>query len=285
MKKRHIKDPIVEDFCDPAMLVNQSIRIRHCSTCALPVHQNGVQITRVADGWTWWCYRCEHGGKIYDIGCGPADTLARLKHMRELVDTRYQRECKLPDDVSSIIPDDFRNWIYSYELDDFTMTEYGMVYSDEWQRLIIPVYISGIYGKVEAVGKMIAWTGRSRKSLTEDDKKKWHLVREYGIKYVYGALLQPDTKILVLVEDMISAIKLHTAGYNVVCLLTTYVPNELYLGLKGYDVRIWLDPDAVGKSLKEVSKFSAVGIRTRHLAYHRDPKDCPFDDIPGIIEV
>jgi hypothetical protein len=238
----------------------------------------------VADGWTWWCYRCEIGGKVYDIGQGPADALKRLQHMRELTAKRYQKVCSLPEDVTSKIPDDFRQWLHSYELDDLNITEYQMCYSDEWQRLIIPVTISGIYGPTEAVGRMIAWVGRSRESLSKDDPKKWHLVKEYGIKYIYSAMLHADTKILVLVEDMISAIKLHLAGYNVVCLLTTYVPNELYLGLKGYDVRIWLDPDAVGKSLKEVAKFSGVGITAKHLAYHRDPKDCPFDTIPNIIE-
>lgn len=281
MKRKSIRDPLIQDFCDPAMDVGASIRIPECSNCQGQGHQNGVQITRIADGWTWWCYRCDHGGQVWAVGCSPADSLARLKHIRTMLDKKYQRECRLPDDVESDIPDYFLQWLWSYELDGNDVIDYNMVYSAMWDRLIIPVYISGIYGKSKATGRMIAWVGRTLKESKENPK--WHLVREYGIKYVYYSLAEPESDVLVLVEDCISAIKLHRAGFNSVALLTTYVPTELYYGLSPYTVKVWLDPDALGKSLDTVRRFNSVGIRARHVGYHADPKDCPYDEIHRVM--
>lgn len=284
VKNRRVRDDqLVFDFCDPALDIGQSIRIPECTNCQGQGHQNGVQITRVEDGWTWWCYRCSHGGKFFDIGMSPADTLNRIRHMRTLLAKKYQRNVKLPDDFTTDVPELALTWLWGYEVDGQDVIDHDMGWSERYERLIIPVYISGLYGDVSAKGKMIAWDGRYfGKDKTQG---KWHLVREFGIKYVYYSLVHPNTKILILVEDIISAIKMFKAGYSAVALLTTYVPNELYLGLKPYDLKVWLDPDAVGKSLKIVQKFNSVGVKARHIAYPEgDPKDCPLVDIPGLIE-
>ena len=126
------------------MAINESIRIPECSNCEGEGHQNGVQITRVEDGWTWWCYRCRLKGKFFDIGGSPADTLARLKTIRKMIDKKYQKVCKLPDDFVTDIPDKFLQWLWSYELDGNDVIDCNMGYSEMWDRLIIPVYISGI---------------------------------------------------------------------------------------------------------------------------------------------
>jgi len=281
-KNSNVKDQLVEDSCDPQMMTGQSIRISECSGCVGEGHQNGVQITRVSDGWTWWCYRCSHGGKLWDIGMAPADSLKRLNHMRRMLDKKYSRKVELPEDFTTEIPSEFLQWLYSYELDHRDVIDYGMGYSPDHHRLIIPVYITGLYRNKLALGKMIAWMGRS---LTDTKTNpKWHMVREFGIKYVYYALCDPFSKTVVVVEDVVSAIKIHRAGYNAVALLTTYVPNELYVGLKGYNVKVWLDPDAQIKSIKAVQKFVAFGIPAQHLKYHMDPKDCPYDKIPSIVD-
>lgn len=276
-------DPLVRDFCDPAMDINTSIRIPECSNCEGEGNQNGVQISRVSDGWTWWCYRCQLKGKFFDIGGSPSDTLARLKRVRKMISKKYQKSVQLPDDFVKEVPDKFLQWLWGYELDGNDVIDNNMGFSEMWNRLIIPVYISGIYGNTPDDGRMVAWTGRTLAKVTPENPK-WHTVREYGVKYIYFSLLRPDTDIIVLVEDVISAIKIWKAGYNAIALLTTYVPNELYLGLKKYNIKVWLDPDAVGKSMGFVSKFSAMGHTAKHLAYFKDPKDCPIKEIPGIVE-
>jgi len=283
-KRTREKDTLVADFCDPALDTGQSIRIPECSECEGEGNQNGVQITRVADGFTWWCYRCTRGGKVYDIGMSPEDTLKRLRHMRNLVAKKYSKTLELPEDFTTEIPQDFVTWLSGYELEPKDWEYHEMGYSPSYDRLIIPVYISGLYGDSTATGKMIAWTGRSTESLFKPTKDKWYLLRQWGIKYVYHALLQHRTDILILVEDMISCIKLWTAGYNAVALLTTYVPNELLLGLRNYDVRLWLDPDAVGKSMNFTSRFQSYGVPASWLHYHKDPKDCPYKEIPNVVE-
>jgi hypothetical protein len=213
----------------------------------------------------------------------PADTLARIKRMRKMVDKKYQKEVKLPNDFVTDIPEFVLAWLWGYEIDPNDIIDHGMGYSERYDRLIIPVYHTGLYGNVPAKFHMIAWSGR----YFGKDKTlgKWHTVREYGRKYIYFSLAVPNQPILVVVEDIISAIKMFNAGYNAVAVMTTYVPNELYLGLKPYDVKVWLDPDALVKSLKVTQRFNAVGVKARHIAYpDGDPKDCPLADVQGLIE-
>lgn len=280
VKRKHTRerDALVKEFCDPQMMVNQSIRIAECTECQGQGNQNGVQITRVADGWTWWCYRCERGGKVWDIGMSPVDSLKRLEYMRQQMHKKSQKNVSLPDDFTTDIPSAFLHWLWGYELDGDDVIEHNLGYSPSFHRLIVPVYISGIYGDKAAKGRMWGWTGRNIGKETKTNPK-WHTVKEFGTKYIYFAVADPSTKVLVLVEDVISAMKIVKMGLNAVAVLTTWVPNELYIGLRPYDIRVWLDPDAVGKSMEIVRKFQAFGCTAKHIGYHADPKDCPKADI------
>ena len=74
-------------------------------------------------------------------------------------------------------------------------------------------------------------------------------------------------------EDIISAIRVHEAtGYYTVALLGTWLSDRLRAKLRGYDIRIWLDSDAIDKSIKYWNSCRAIGLSAKYIYTDNDPK-------------
>lgn len=88
------------------------------------------------------------------------------------------------------------------------------------------------------------------------DKIVFYVERYYDKKRIFNRgkkkemLIQADNKTVVIVEDFLSAIRIHNAGYNVICLFGTKIKykNLKKLVLPFNDIILWLDGDEAGQT-------------------------------------
>ena len=86
----------------------------------------------------------------------------------------------------------------------------------------------------------------------------------------------------ILVEDMVSAIKVGMAGYAGVCLFGSYLKDQTInnVAQKYKRLTVWLDPDKRKAATKYVKRFGALGYDFNGvLTADKDPKDYTTDEI------
>ena len=82
-----------------------------------------------------------------------------------------------------------------------------------------------------------------------------------------------DMNDVIVVEDCLSAIRVNDAtGVTTLALLTTSIDNDLMRWFRGRHIYLWLDADALAKSIKYVQRMRALSIAAHHLHTPKDPK-------------
>jgi len=291
---------ILHEHLDYSRPVGWSTRAKECPNCEGTGNSLAVQITRKEDGWLWSCHRCRNAGQKFYSGFFP-DTKASPDEVKRIVaqmDNPKNKDNRpevvtLPDDMSATLPPKALVYLYDRYFEPDTIGRFGIGWSQQFKRTVFPVYqymtvvdktaepIEG-YRPVVHAKKLVGWTGRKLDSDTSD-KKKWHTVRQRGIthpRFVAPPVAWDRKKRVVLVEDVISAIRVSCVGVMSIALMTTYLPYELYNVLRGWDVRVWLDSDAYDKSIGYFSKLNGNGVQAQSIHTKKDPKDLS----PGEIE-
>lgn len=94
-----------------------------------------------------------------------------------------------------------------------------------------------------------------------------------------------DGRGLVLVEDMISAYKVHCAGLNSVCLMGSHVSMDNLLEILKYgdELKLALDRDATDKAVKLARRFQFIAPHLQVIPLQRDLKYEDSDQIKKII--
>jgi 5S rRNA maturation endonuclease (ribonuclease M5) len=95
---------------------------------------------------------------------------------------------------------------------------------------------------------------------------------------------------LVIVEDVLSAIKVGKAGYKAVAILGTSINSTILapLAMRQRDIVIWLDPDSAGmagrQAVKKALALYPAKVRYARTTDARDPKYVSREDIKSVIE-
>ncbi len=265
---------------DSSMMVGEKKRITH-EVCSKG-KDACLSITRANAGWFYRCFRCgdDFSGFISAVNMSPQDTIAYMKRLESKPVETVPR-VDLPDDFRPIGEKhyyhiDARIWLREYGITNKLMKKYNIGWSKRYFRVIFPVYKSVIlYPSKDIAHKIVAWQGRNIYEVIPGQKPKWFLKKPKNIKRVYYECYAPESDKVVLVEDLVSAIKVHEAtGYNTIALLTTYVSKELMMRLLKYKVFIWLDADMHTKSLGYSNTMNQLGIKTHAIIDHtKDPKE------------
>ena len=108
---------MIPEICfNPTAPMNQGVRWRHdCSTKSdLP-----LIVTRVPQGWKFYCHRCkEKGTKRTDL-LSPAEfRLWQSSQNQPVQENRTVEKVELPAGFTRKIPDQGLAWLYSYDLTD-----------------------------------------------------------------------------------------------------------------------------------------------------------------------
>lgn len=252
----------------------QSYRVRECKQCAGLGNTMAVQITRRADGFLWYCFRCRISGFVSDTKASPQQVQQVLQNgARPKKEDTRPLVVYLPDDYTVTIPPKALVQLYDLSLTDEDIERHEIGWSPSKTRIIVPVYKYG-QGPGGWAKKLVGVMGRKLESDTTD-KPKWWSIRQRDIKHPRFTAI-PETivhsKQVVFVEDIFSAIKVGNTGRLCQSLLTTYLPYELYPLLKGWDTIIWLDSDAYDKALKYVAQLGSNGVTARAVYTTKDPK-------------
>jgi hypothetical protein len=253
---------IPESCFDNTALIGETRRFTH--DCTTKIDKRLV-VTRTEKGFKWYCHGCpEHGVKLTD-SLSPEEWLVRNKksEVEVLRDSTKDGKIYLPKDFTTNIPPQGLAWLWEFELTDLEIKTHNIGYSPLLNRVILPVYHDD---------KLVYWQGRNIGKITPKNPKYIN-ISESGRKGIYFKIAPHKSKNVVLVEDIISTIKVGrvTDCYG---LLYAYIPDDLVLKLAvTYDtIILWLDWDKLTRMVSRVNRYRAFGLNVKKVATLQDPK-------------
>jgi hypothetical protein len=268
-----------------------SFRIRHeyltNGTVCTPMDKDpAMVVTRVSNGWLFICHRCHKQGMVPDKAMPPGQTRARIEALKNVPVDEKTKEVDLPADIMYMNPDygdkevshnkndvpwGAYHHLWKYGIRGDTIPKYQISWSPMWNRLIFPIFEYRNFGQ-EVTYKLVGWVGRNVGYKKGDKYPKWLTRTKKNKRRFFMA--PGNTDHVVLVEDVISAIKVHEAtGYTTIALLTTTVSDDLMRWLRDKITYLWLDSDMLAHSVKTVNRMRDLGLKAKHIYTTRDPKE------------
>lgn len=280
--KRHKEHP--KEVIKAIKNGNTTCRIRHMNTpdgsnCSKG-KDKAMVITRRADRWVYWCFRCQTYGEVLFEQNTPKTTLSVIEQRRiKKARKEHSKEMHLPLDYVPLTDSSgtksARNWMWEFGIGDGFWRRYKVGWSDSLQRIIFPIFSNH---------ELEGWIARDV-SFIPNKEKVLYKVPKYLIKtkdndnrmFFRCQRLPPrtNTSTLVIVEDILSAMKVRAygAGVETLALLNSSVDADyIFKNYRGYELLIWLDDDMRRKSIQQVIKLAQFGFVTKHIFTMQDPK-------------
>lgn len=231
---------------------------------------SGYQFTEdTGFGYCHCCGYCKFSGDKFKTN---------LLEMKIVDDTSFVSHVNgiyLPRDVSKEIPREALSWLYRNHVYDDIIEHYGICWSNDCHgagpRLVVPIYTSD--------GILFGFEARSFTS-----KPKW---MTYGPKDPIIHII--DNFPIIIVEDLISALRLYYLGCNVLCLRGLSFKDRTASKVinSGNAVILWLDGDRPGVKASEKIKNKLTMLNSelyiKSLWTLKDPKAYTDDEIKKIL--
>lgn len=231
------------------------------------------------------CPKCRENGRdrrgnnlgVYDDGSKYCYSCGYHSHGKPTIPVAIQLEqqlpssLSLPDDVEPYYPAQCLVWVGQYELNKNDLYTNKCLWSEHLQRLIFPIYSSE--GR-----ELLAWQGRYFG--TDRAKPKWF---SYGkLDTVFHIFNRERSRgSLVVVEDIVSAIKLGKVGHAVMPLFGSYISQKKMASLKllTAHLTIWLDPDKYKEAVKFCKEANIISLPCTVVNTDKDPKEVSFEEL------
>ena len=166
------------------------------------------------------------------------------------------------------------------------MLNNGVLWSEKEERLIFPFWNGE---------ELLGWQGRYFGKDPEKIRKNkwWSKGNLQSIFHIYflgrGGVGQErhKTSALVLVEDVISAIKVSKAGINVMPLFGVNVKSRMpQIRVLNYvEAILWLDPDQHIKMINECNRERLNGFMMHPILEMKDPKYFSVEEIKCLLKI
>lgn len=233
-----------------------------------------LYIKNTGKGLLYHCHNCSFSGYQPHGTLSPQQTLSLLKQEvpNEKINKPY---LDYPSDFTSEIPELGLIWLYKYGLTDEEIKHHGFGGYSNMSRLFIPIF--------NISKKLIYYQGRY---LGLDKPKIKYLNVRSNVKLIYKEVLNATSNDIVLVEDVVSAIKVGRVATSW-ALLGSYIPLELILRLMDTDgqVYVWLDPDKAKEAVRYSKQIRSItGKVCKPIFTEKDPKDYTTDEIVEILK-
>lgn len=209
-----------------------------------------------------YCFRC---GYYWN------DIRSSIQNIGKQSVVSIRETISLPNDVSIDYPQIALDWIVSYELTIDDLHNHNVLWSNEG------IYTK-TYGQVKDLLIFPVWQSDQLVLLTgryfgTDIKPKW-LMKGDNKNVIH--LINPHANSIVIVEDIISGIKISKLGkdYGALVLFNSHNPIHKLkqLGRK-YKYYLWLDNDKARDSIFFTREAVGHGLYIKSIFSDRDPKD------------
>lgn len=253
------------------------IRVDHIGCSAGEDTRGRLYIKNTGEAFVAYCHNCGSSGSWT---AGQRSWFKRRGFQKAATQTE---KVELPSNMEYDLdqwPLAAQLWIaeyFEYSASQFDLVEYGIGWSEYHHRLVLPFYLLD-----ELAGY------QTRRILRSDEGPKYLTYRN---KSLPGAnLIESESAPLVIVEDILSSIKVSQAGYSALALLSSNMNGELLTlvnKLVPPKVYIWLDDDnhQVRKHQRDLAKrigltYPVELVRTNG----RDPKAHSIFEIKELLK-
>ena len=241
---------------------------RHdCPQCGLGTNTNAAIVNHNPKVYTIHCYACDYNDFQFK-GVMTLEERQRIKDLNNATLTNKTTQVELPEDTV-YDPTEFsyeaRRWLYSNGLTPTAWKRYRVGYSRRLERVILPIY--------DNEGNLTWYQCRA---ILEGQRPKY--IQPSGDRsniLYYAEQPHEDCSSIVLVEDIMSAIRVTQAGSTACSLLGTKVSTAQATLLSRFEtLTLWLDSDRAGRqgttSIKRT--LSMVCQNVRSVVTEKDPK-------------
>lgn len=200
---------------------------------------------------------------------------------RQRVDTKksfYQSSIKELPVKHHVEPPEMLRWLVRANLVELAL-KYGLFYSQDWDRVIIPAY--------DLDGELLGWQGRKIFEHTAGPK----YLQGAGQKPIlfYSKNCTPHMKQVYIVEDAASAMVLGEHVPTVALLGTNLDSNGiklLRLLALSTNFILWLDDDGPGKeAANKLQKRLALVAECSIIKHKKEPKLCSAEDLIEAVSI
>jgi len=261
-------EPLADEFFKSDAPLYVPIRYKHIA-CSKG-KDSCLIVTRFPTHWKYMCHRCGVSGVRVIDNASPIEVV-KIWEANKNKGSQIVKEVVLPNDFTNKIPDVGMVWLMKYDISHDEIIKYNIGYSNSYKRIIFPIYEDN---------KLIYWQGRNTDS-NDTSKPKWINVKQTGRSNIYFKSADDDSSKIVIVEDILSAIKVGriTTSY---ALLGSYIPDSLILSLSTIPkvhVHLWLDGDKRLYAINSAMRMRNYGMTTHVHITERDPKELTEEEI------
>jgi len=252
------------------LLENQTVSIHHCKSGH---NNNRLYITNRGEVTLFYCHHCHKKGALSN---------SRARYKKHILTTVGEGKCYHHSRMYTTLPSDgitdplkwpttALKWAIKGRLSVTNMQDMGMVYSPRTKRVHVPITFKGKY------------VGNLARRVEEDNTAKYLANCDNIEEFNYVLWSNNPNKTVVLVEDVLSAYRLHLLGFNSCALMGTHIKPSLLNHISQHcnDFIIWLDNDnpevklAQAKLREQLSLFG----NTRLIKTDKDPKEMKDNEI------
>lgn len=262
-----------ETWLQVAENLPQGHKTRHdCPECGAGTNTNAAIVNHSHKGYSLYCNACGHN-PFKGKGTLSLAQLADIKALNEKAST--PQVLSIPPDFQLSIPLKGRLWLYKAGITQERWEDCGIGYSPALQRVVLPVYRDGklVWFQSRGIHKE-----QSPKYIQPSLPKK-------GATFELHADSALDAGIVIIVEDILSAIRIGVQ-FNTVCILGTKLSDEQIRRLRKFTkVITWLDGDRAGREGSAVIR-KTLGLikKVGNIKTEKDPKSYSNKQIKQFVE-
>lgn len=257
-----------------------------CPKCRKDGHDKSGDNLAVYSDDSCYCWKCGY------FRNGSNSIAGFLAKRNKPIPNKY-RSINLPDDCQPCFPDEVLTWIGKYDLTESDLLNVGALYSHEG--------ITKLHkGETIRLDKLLCFPFWDKDNLlgyqarvfgVNKDKGKWYSKGDvqtivHVLNNGVGHALIKTTR-LVLVEDLISAIKISRLGISAMPLFGVNIKSRIgqFRVLSPLELIIFLDPDQHKHSIEESNLLRLNGFQVHTVLSKKDPKEYTYEELKELLKV
>ena len=241
---------------------NETTNVHHCKHGR---NNDRCYVTNTGEAYLFYCHHCHKAGKL-------RNKLATYKKHTAPPKDKLPKSFLMPSTLEKDVrlwPIEARMWPQKASLTADMIKEVGMGWDERTGRVCLPVSFEGQY------------RGYVARRIRGDGPK--YLARRNDVnKFIY-AKHAIDNGHVVLVEDILSCIKLYFCGINAVALQGTSIDDSLlnYITENYSEFDVWLDNDNPQVKMNQVKVARRLELfgECRIIKTDKDPKEYSREEI------